>query len=219
MTPKVPAMVVNVERKTLRVVECSALSLADGQLTWSAMLLDRLFRILPDMVGEFVASHNVEFPILRHLEIWFRRLAADDADVLKIFNRLSICVIDVDRHLQVTILRKSSVRQLLWKRVLGTYAFPGQTPMSLGWLRLDQLVDEIFESVATASIWLSSRRRCWFRGLQRRRRDVVASSFGRACWRLCLSGSGRWRRGKNWRGRGATRSRNNRQTSTCRGRL
>jgi len=96
------------------------------------MLLNGLFRILVDMAGQFVTSDNVEFAILGHFEVGVGRLAADDADVLQVLNGLFVRIIDVHRHLQVTI------------------AFPGKAPMGFGWLGFDQLIDEILEPVTTA---------------------------------------------------------------------
>lgn len=52
--------------------------------------------------------------VLVGFEIWTRRLAANDADILEILDGLSISIIDVNRHFQSTVLKhpgQSTIKQ------------------------------------------------------------------------------------------------------------
>lgn len=81
------------------------------------MLLHGLLRILPDVARQFVTSDHLIFARLGHFEIRTGCLAADYADVLEVFNRLSVSVINVYRHFQGAVL-KSSGQSQIWEVAL-----------------------------------------------------------------------------------------------------
>lgn len=83
---------------------------------------------------------------------------------------------------------------------MGTYAFPGQPSVSLGRLRSNQLVDQIFKPVTTPILAFTSRSRRLASLLQRWWCEVIAPSWRSWRWlRLRLTGSrrGSWRKGRD----------------------
>jgi hypothetical protein len=72
------------------------------------VLLDWLFRVLPDVPGKLVASDYLVFAGLGDFEIRIGCLAADNADVLEILDSSLVRIINVDRHFEVAILCNDS---------------------------------------------------------------------------------------------------------------
>ena len=60
------------------------------------VLLDRLFRILPDVASELITSDHLILSTLSNLEIRIGSLAADNADVLKVFNGCLVRIININ---------------------------------------------------------------------------------------------------------------------------
>ena len=127
---------------------------------------------IPHMPLELVALDHLEFTGLSGLEVGRRCLAANNADVLEVRNRLGIGLVDVDGEDTAAIL-KATLAVCDQRRINMTHTSPGETSLQLRLLRLRELMDKILEPVSGPGFgrggWI---RTYWRRG------QVINASLG-----------------------------------------